>query len=204
MLAFPMVCQIPPLFSPPVVPFRSFPPANLLRASVPLRQPNLSPLCFHTLTNPFFRNPFLFTSMQNPRGCRGQISEAAQPFSVRSVPARPTGGPPRQIHSFHTLADSLSSRKKSSPLESTTSTLFSQNTRGGGWSTGDREREAGWHVSSLESQSGPGRLKVAGASRLLRPGAGEKQEIEPATGRMMGKVRGTVTSRTFVVTAAIC
>ncbi len=30
---------------------------------------NLPVLCFHTLTNPFSRNSFLFTSMQNPRGC---------------------------------------------------------------------------------------------------------------------------------------
>jgi hypothetical protein len=28
----------------------------------------LLPLCFHTLTNPFFPNPFLFTSIQNPGG----------------------------------------------------------------------------------------------------------------------------------------
>src|SRR5713226_522604 len=26
-------------------------------------------LCFHTLANPFFRNPFRFTSIQIPRGC---------------------------------------------------------------------------------------------------------------------------------------
>src|SRR5258708_24370317 len=29
---------------------------------------DLFPLCFHTLTNPFSRKPFLFTSIQNPRG----------------------------------------------------------------------------------------------------------------------------------------
>src|SRR5216684_3736746 len=34
-----------------------------------LRQPNLLPLCFHTLTNPFFPNSLVFTSIQNPRGC---------------------------------------------------------------------------------------------------------------------------------------
>src|SRR5882762_7514875 len=26
------------------------------------------PLCFHGLTKPFFRNPFVLTSIQNPRG----------------------------------------------------------------------------------------------------------------------------------------
>ncbi len=30
--------------------------------------PNWFVLCFHKLTNPFSRNPFLFTSIQNPRG----------------------------------------------------------------------------------------------------------------------------------------
>src|SRR5216684_9247447 len=31
-------------------------------------------LCFHTLTNPFSRKPFRFTSIQNPRGCGGPSS----------------------------------------------------------------------------------------------------------------------------------
>src|SRR5882672_3553422 len=26
-------------------------------------------LCFHGVTKPFFRNPFVLTSIQNPRGC---------------------------------------------------------------------------------------------------------------------------------------
>ena len=39
------------------------------------RHAKLAPsvLCFHNLTNPFFRNPFLFTSIQNPRGVGGII-----------------------------------------------------------------------------------------------------------------------------------
>jgi hypothetical protein len=38
---------------------------------------NLLALCFHILTNPFSPNPFLFTSMQNPRGGgRHQIASA--------------------------------------------------------------------------------------------------------------------------------
>ena len=126
MLPFPMARRIPPLPSPPVVPFRSFPPANLLRACpsgrrafVPLRQPNLSPLCFHTLTNPFFRNPFLFTSMQNPRGCGVEILGTELLFSVPSVP-------PRQIHSFQAFAASLPSFSTSRPLFSSTCSLFSQ------------------------------------------------------------------------------
>src|ERR1700704_867306 len=28
-------------------------------------------LCFHGVTKPFFRNPFVLTSIQNPRGCGG-------------------------------------------------------------------------------------------------------------------------------------
>ncbi len=32
---------------------------------------DLLPLCFHTLTSPFSHKPFLFTSIQNPRGCGG-------------------------------------------------------------------------------------------------------------------------------------
>ncbi len=42
---------------------------SLLGVSVPLWQPILFALCFHTLTNCFSRNPFPFTSIQIPRGC---------------------------------------------------------------------------------------------------------------------------------------
>jgi hypothetical protein len=110
-----MVGRIAHLSPPPLVPFRSFLPANLLRAcpsarrtSLPLRQSNFSPLCFHTplprsargtnpfchllahidfyfhyfhvLTNPFSRNPFLFTSIQNPRGCGVESPETVPLF----------------------------------------------------------------------------------------------------------------------------
>src|SRR5882762_11727684 len=47
------------------------------------RQSDLSALCFHTLTNPFSRNSFLFTSMQIPWGCgvqRFQNGLATAPF----------------------------------------------------------------------------------------------------------------------------
>src|SRR5712664_3069769 len=33
----------------------------------------LQRLCFHTLTNPFSRNSFPFTSIQNPRGCYSTV-----------------------------------------------------------------------------------------------------------------------------------
>src|SRR5216684_4036988 len=45
---------------------------NSAQAQRPLRLSvilSLPPLCFHGLTNPFSRNPFTFTSIQNPRGC---------------------------------------------------------------------------------------------------------------------------------------
>src|SRR5258708_18422838 len=69
----------------------------------------LSPLCFHTPlprsargTNPFSRNPFLFTSIQNPRGCGLRNPKLSTAFSVRSVPLW-------QIHLFQELAASLAS-----------------------------------------------------------------------------------------------
>src|SRR5229473_365220 len=62
----------------------------------------LSPLCFHTLTNQFSCNPFLFTSIQNPRGCGAKKPKLSTAFSVRSVPLW-------QIHLFQELAASLSS-----------------------------------------------------------------------------------------------
>jgi hypothetical protein len=46
-------------------------------------------LCFHALTNPFSRNSFLFTSMQNPRGCGGQLLSCgayAKTCSSKSFP----------------------------------------------------------------------------------------------------------------------
>jgi hypothetical protein len=39
-----------------------------------------SPLCFHHVTNPFFRNSFAFTSIQNPRGvgCGGLLVRSSE------------------------------------------------------------------------------------------------------------------------------
>src|SRR6266436_84269 len=77
MLPFPMVRRIPPLLWSRAVPFSSFLPRYLLRVSATPWQSSLSPFCFHTLTNPFSRNPFLFTSMQTlGGGIRVEISEA--------------------------------------------------------------------------------------------------------------------------------
>src|SRR5437868_133964 len=43
-----------------------------LNSSVHLNVTLCAPrLCFHRVTKPFFRNPFVLTSIQNPRGCRG-------------------------------------------------------------------------------------------------------------------------------------
>ena len=96
-------------------------------------------LCFHILTNCFSRlpagllagKPFVLTTIRIAPGCGRQIRELPPFFSVRSVSRW-------QIHSFHTIANSLSSRKKSSALESRTSGLFCKNTRGGGVSIHDK------------------------------------------------------------------
>ena len=91
-------------------------------------------LCFHILTNCFSRlpagllagKPFVLTTIRITPGCGRQIRELPPFFSVRSVSRW-------QIHFFHTIANSLSLRKKSSALESRTSGLFCKNTRGGGY-----------------------------------------------------------------------
>src|SRR6266478_2894874 len=40
-----------------------------LNTSASQRHPLRTALCFHGLTKPFFRNPFVLTSIQNPGGC---------------------------------------------------------------------------------------------------------------------------------------
>ena len=76
--------------------------ASLLTTHHPLPTLFLPPLCFHTLTNCFSRNPFIFTSIQIPRGCGGQEPKAPHGFLCASVPLW-------QIHLFQELAASLSS-----------------------------------------------------------------------------------------------
>jgi hypothetical protein len=101
-----------------------------LRASVPPWQIQRfsSPLCFHTLTNPFFRNPFLFTSMQNPRG-------VTLPLLFRNSCLRvlcASVANPFFSYSCRLFGLSLRSFLRSFPLFSIACSLFSQNTRGGG------------------------------------------------------------------------
>ncbi len=58
---------------------------SLLGVSVPLWQPILFALCFHTLTNCFSRNPFPFTSIQIPRGCAPQLRDFRSPLPGLSI-----------------------------------------------------------------------------------------------------------------------
>ncbi len=84
-------------------------------------KPVLSPLCFHGLTNCFSRKPFaLINICVAPRVSPPTVHDL-QEFTSRT----------NQLFYRHTLMDSLSSRKKSSALESAASTLFHKNTRGG-------------------------------------------------------------------------
>jgi hypothetical protein len=99
-------------------------PFSLFSVSVSLWRSKFVALCFHILTNCFSRKSFVLTTIRIAPGCGGQIRELPPFFSVRSVSRW-------QIHSFHTIANSLSSRKNSSALESGTSGLFCKNTRGG-------------------------------------------------------------------------
>jgi hypothetical protein len=69
----------------------------------------LPPLCFHILTNPFSHNPFIFTSIQIPRGCASKASnfhpcEHATPlFAVTSLQ-------PQRFHAMAHLQDGISPR----------------------------------------------------------------------------------------------
>src|SRR5258708_1361012 len=84
-------------------------------------RPLLSPLCFHGLTNCFSRKPFAFINICVAPRVSPPTVHAIQEFTSRS----------NQLYYRHTVMNSLSSRKKPSALESTTSTLFHKNTRGG-------------------------------------------------------------------------
>jgi hypothetical protein len=64
-------------------------------------------LCFHILTKCYSCKPFFLRTIRIAPGCGHQIRALSPCFFVRSVS-------PWQIHSFHAIADSLSSRKKSS------------------------------------------------------------------------------------------
>ena len=102
---------------------------------------DLQVLYFHTLTNPFSRNPFPFTSIQNP-GVAGRCISFPTP---RSAPAARQAGlsVEKSPNSFpdiplRTLEISLRSFATSHPLFSVACGLFMQN-RGG---YGGRTRKA--------------------------------------------------------------
>jgi hypothetical protein len=83
-------------------------PFSLLSVSVSLWRSKFVALCFHILTNCFSRlparllagKPFVLTTIRIARGCGDQIRGLPPFFSVRSVSRW-------QIHSFHTIANSL-------------------------------------------------------------------------------------------------
>src|SRR6266481_250590 len=83
-------------------------------------KPVLSPLCFHGLTNCFPRKPFALINICVAPRVSPPTAHAIQEFTSRT----------NQLFYRHTVMNSLSSRKKSSALESATSTLFHKNTRG--------------------------------------------------------------------------
>src|SRR5713226_8638495 len=93
-----------------------------------LRQPNLLPLCFHTLTNPFFPNSLVFTSIQNPRGCHPP-NISVQDFATSASLC--LCGKPFSFKCLRALDLSLRSFSRPFPLFSIACGLFLQNTRGG-------------------------------------------------------------------------
>src|ERR1700730_11492993 len=94
--------------------------------SLPLVHSPDSSLCFHKFTKLSSRKRLIFTSIQNTSGYHPATS-----FS-KTLPAR---SQKVQVPCFDTIANSLSSRKNSSPLHSSKSTLFAQNNPGGGTPT---------------------------------------------------------------------
>ena len=72
-------------------------------------QPLFFALYFHIVTNPFSRNPFRFTSIQN-QGVGGSLCALSRHSPLPLC--------------FHQLAVSLASPKKSTPLQSSKSGLF--------------------------------------------------------------------------------
>ena len=82
--------------------------------------PLLSALRFHGLTNCFFRKPFILIIICVAPWC----------FPQRLPTFKYSASQTNQVFHIHTVANSLSSRKKSSALESATCGLFHENT---GW-----------------------------------------------------------------------
>ena len=102
----------------------SYYPSRVSRAPKRKKHTFVSPFPA-TLTHSLSRKSFPCHSYANTRD-RG-VTAAPNFQSEAAVSARSW----RQISRFHTLADSLSLPKKLSPVESSKSRLFSQNTRGG-------------------------------------------------------------------------
>ena len=105
--------------------------------------PLLSALCFHHFANPSSRLPahidFYFHYFHALTNCLFlksfafiNICVAPWCFSREFVTFRYSHPKTSQVLYTHTITSSLSSPKKSSALESATSTLFSKNTRGMG------------------------------------------------------------------------
>ena len=92
-----VLAQIPKL--PPRLPappsLRSLPVVTTHHLLPPVFRP---PLCFHALTNPSSRKPFIFTSIQIPRGCGGTSLQSPSQLV-----------PLWQIHCFQVFAASFSS-----------------------------------------------------------------------------------------------
>jgi hypothetical protein len=94
-------------------------------------QPLFSALYFHTVTNPFSRNPFRFTSIQNPGGGGFCAVSRHSPLVTRHSFTQSVVCEGPLPLSFHQLAASLALPRKSTPLQSSKSRLFLQNTGGG-------------------------------------------------------------------------
>jgi hypothetical protein len=84
--------------------------------------------CFHYLTNCFFSNPFIFTTIRIAHGVHPSCSLRSDlPLSAGRFP-RTCLGRRCQTPQNHTVTSSLALPKKSSPLSSSKSTLFCKNT----------------------------------------------------------------------------
>jgi len=117
----------PRLPAPPSL--RSLPVATTHHSLPPVFRP---PLCFHALTNPSSRKPFIFTSIQIPRGCGGQEPKAPHGFLCALCASVANPSFSRACGLF---VVSLPSFLHSLPLFSIVCGLFSQNTPVGGTST---------------------------------------------------------------------
>jgi hypothetical protein len=133
---------------------------------------DLQALYFHALTNPFPRNPFSFTSIQNPGGVGGCISfptprSAPAPAGSGRLPARQAGLSVEKLpNSFpdiplRTLEISFPSFSTSRPLFSIVCGLFLQNR--GVWGGRTRKTKLVWGKKVTSGSS------AASATSALAP-----------------------------------